>query len=304
MIQLPTISMLLLLAGSVGKGEPQTQESFQISVNVNLVMLNATVRDRSGISVADLRQQDFEIHEDGVKQTIRLFKQEDTPVTVGLVVDHSGSMRHKLASVVAAARSFVQSSNPEDQMFVVNFNEMASLGLPQSMRLTNRVDDLTSAIANSPTEGMTALYDAVLLARNHLQDANRSKKVLIVISDGSDNASKHKLAEVVKMAQESTILVYAIGIFGEDDPDRNPDVLRRLTGITGGEAYFPKHLDEVVATCERIAHDIRSQYTIGYISTNLAQNAAYRTIRVTAKSPPNRKLTVRTRAGYIAGGAK
>ena len=299
---LPTIS--LLLACIVGIAEAQTQEPFQVSVNVNLVLLNATVRDRSGTPVTDLSEQDFEIHEDGVKQDIRLFKREDTPVTVGLVVDHSGSMRHKLASVVAAARSFVQSSNPQDQMFVVNFNEKVTLGLPKDIRLTNRVDDLSFAIANSPTEGMTALYDAVFLGRNHLQDASFNKKVLIVISDGSDNASKHTLSEVVKMAQQSTILVYAIGVFGEDDPDRNPNVLRRLTGITGGEAFFPKHIDEVVSICERIARDIRSQYTIGYTSTNQATTNAFRTIRLTARSASKGRLSVRTRSGYVAGGPK
>ena len=297
---LPTISLLPLLACIVGGA--QTQEPFQLSVNVNLVLLNATVRDRNGTPVTDLSEQDFEVHEDGVKQDIRLFKREDTPVTVGLVVDHSGSMRHKLASVVAAARSFVQSSNPQDQMFVVNFNEKVTLGLPNEIRFTNRVEDLSFAIANSPTEGMTALYDAVFLGRNHLQDASFNKKVLIVISDGSDNASKHKLSEVVKMAQQSTILVYAIGVFGEED--RNPDVLRRLTGITGGEAFFPQKLDEVVAICERIARDIRSQYTIGYTSTNQGTTNAFRTIRLAARSASKGRLSVRTRAGYIAGGPK
>ncbi len=303
MIHLPTTS-LLLLASVVGNAEPQAQEPFQISVNVNWVILNVTVRDRTGLAVPGLKEQDFQVYEDGVKQTVRLFKHEDTPVTVGLVVDHSGSMRRKLANVVAAARTFVQTSNPEDQMFVVNFNDRVTLGLPKSIRHTNRVNDLAIAIANSPTEGMTALYDAVFEGRNHLQEDSNNKKVLIVISDGADNASKHKLVELLKLAQQSTIIVYAIGIFGEDDPDRNPEVLRRLAGITGGEAFFPKQLDEVVAICERIARDIRSQYTIGYISANSAQSAAYRTIRLTAKSAAKGKLSVRTRAGYIAGSAK
>ena len=301
---------LLLLVGLAGGAQLQapppikTQDPFQISVNVDLVVLNATVRDSKGRCAPDLREQDFAVYEDGVRQSIRLFRHEDIPVTVGLVVDHSSSMRPKLRDVIAAARTFVESSSPDDEMFVVNFNEKVTLGLPDFLPLTNRPEDLTSAIANAPARGMTALYDAIFEARNRLRTGTREKKVLIVISDGGDNASKHTLAEVLKMAAQSTALIYTIGIFGEEDADRNPGVLRRLAAETGGDAFFPKEFNEAVAICERIARDIRHQYTIGYHSAGKAQPGAYRTIRVTTGAAAGSgKLFVRARAGYIAGDA-
>jgi Ca-activated chloride channel family protein len=304
------LAFLLLPIGLLCAAEPQAPATidgqaprpYLISVNVNLVVLHPTVRDRKGRFASDLREQDFEIYEDGVRQSIRLFRHEDIPVTVGLVVDHSGSMGPKLADVIAAARTFVQSSSPEDQMFVVNFNEHVTLGLPDAIRLTDRSDELARAISNTPATGKTALYDAIVKGQERLQAGGPEKKVLIVISDGGDNASGHRLAEVLKMAEQSSALVYAIGIFDEQDPDRNPDVLRRLARTTGGEAFFPGQLNEVVAICERIAYEIRHQYTLGYVSSNAAQPGAFRVIRVVAQAPGKRKLFVHTRSGYIAGG--
>ena len=303
-LALPSLLLIGLAGGAQSLQAPASQEAqgpFQISVNVDLVVLNATVRDSKGRFAPDLREQDFAVYEDGVRQSISLFRHEDIPVTVGLVVDHSSSMKPKIGDVIAAARTFVESSSPDDEMFVVNFNEKVSLGLPDFLPFTVRYEDLTSAIANAPTRGMTALYDAIFEARNHLRTGTRDKKVLIVISDGGDNASKHTLAEVLKMAEQSTALIYTIGIFDEDDRDRNPGVLRRLAGETGGEAFFPNEFKDTVAICERIARDIRHQYTIGYHSASTAQPGAYRTIRVAAGGAGSGKLFVRARAGYIAG---
>jgi VWFA-related protein len=300
----------LLLIGFAGDAEPQAPpssgsqvtEPYRISVNVDLVVLHPTVRDRKGLFASDLREQDFEVYEDHVRQSIRLFRHEDTPVTVGLVVDHSTSMRRKLADVIAAARTFVWSSNQDDEMFVVNFNEHVTLGLPVAMHFTNRVDALESAILRAPATGQTALYDAVARGFERLQIGGREKKVLIVISDGGDNASVHTLADVLKIAGQSSALVYTIGVFDEEDPDRNPEVLRRLARATGGEAFFPGQLSEVVEICERIARDIRNQYTVGYVPTSTAQPGVYRSIRMNARAAGYGKLFVRTRSGYIAGG--
>ena len=300
-----TILLVVLLAGLVRNAEPQEPPSgddYRLSVSVNLVAVQATVHDRAAGYVSDLREQDFEVYEDGVRQSIRLFRHEDIPVTVGLVIDHSGSMRRKLAHVTAAARTFVQSSSPEDQMFVVNFNEKATLGLPDTIQFTDRSDELARAIANAPVTGQTALYDAIVKAHERLHAGTRDKKVLIVISDGGDNASSHTLAEVLKLSEQSSALMYTIGIFEEDDEDRNPAVLRRLARATGGEAFFPGQLDEVVAICERIARDIRHQYTIGYVASGHAKPGAWRAIRVVARAAGKGKLSVRTRSGYIAGG--
>ena len=300
---------MLLLSGLVGHARSQAPapihgqdpEAFKIAVSVDLVVLHPTVRDRKGSFASDVREQDFEVYEDGVRQSIRLFKHEDIPVTVGLVIDHSGSMHRKLPDVVAAAKTFARSSNQEDQMFVVNFNEHVTLGLPGEIGFTNRPDELESAIWRSSTTGQTALYDAVGKALERLQAGTREKKVLIVMSDGGDNASTHTLAEVLKMAEQSSALVYTIGLFDEQDPDRNPGVLRHLAQATGGEAFFPDQLDEVISICERIARDIRNQYTIGYFPTNRAQPGVYRAIRVVANGTAG-KLFVRARSGYIAGG--
>ena len=271
-------------------------------MDVSLVVLHATVSDRKGGFVSNLGEQDFEVYEDGVPQRIRLFRNEDIPVTVGLVVDHSTTMRPKLAEVTAAARTFVRSSNPEDEMFVVNFNETVSLGLPGTIRFTNSTAELENAITASPTGGQTALYDAIAKALEELQAGSRDKKVLIVVSDGGDNASARSLDQVMKLAGQSSAVIYTVGLFDEEDPDRNPGVLKRLAQATGGEAFFPDQLSEVVAICERIARDIRHQYTIGYVPTNLTHDGAYRAIRVLARAKGHGRLSVRTRTGYIAGG--
>ena len=203
------------------------------------MVLHATVTDRQGGFVSDLGEQDFEVYENGVPQRIRLFKNEDIPVTVGLVVDHSTTMRPKLAEVTAAARTFVRSSNREDEMFVVNFNEIVSLGLPRTIRFTDSTAELENAIATAPAGGQTALYDAIAKALEELQAGSRDKKVLIVVSDGGDNASARSLAQVMKLAEQSSAVIYTVGVFDEDDPDRNPGVLKRLAQATGGEAFLP-----------------------------------------------------------------
>jgi VWFA-related protein len=289
----PRTFLFFLLAGAAAS---------QISVNVDLVVLQATVSDRANHPVSDLHEQDFQVFEDNVRQSITLFRHEDVPVTVGLIVDHSGSMRPKLADVVEAARRFARSSNPEDQMFVVNFNEKVTFGLPPAMSLTSQPDELERAISKTPAAGKTALYDAVIEGLDRVRTGGPEKKALIVISDGGDNASTSHLGDVLKKAAQSNAMIYAIGIFDDEDPDRNPDVLRRLTQATGGEAWFPHQPGELVAICERIARDLRTQYTIGYVPSETAPAGVLRTIRVTAQTSGKRGLSVRTRSGYIPNG--
>lgn len=285
-------------APSAGQGSDKG--SFRIAVDVALVVLHATVIDRQGSLVTNLGEQDFEVYENGAPQHIQLFKNEDIPVAVGLVIDHSTSMEPKLAEVIAAARAFVRSSNREDEMFVVNFNEIASLGLPPSIRFTDSTAELERAIMIKATRGQTALYDAVAKGLDELQAGSRDKKVLVVVSDGGDNASRRKLDEVMKLAEVSTAVIYTVGVFDADDQDKNPGVLNRLARATGGEAFLPRQLDEVVAICERIARDIRHQYIIGYVPGNPARDGSYRAIRVLARTKGQGKLSVRTRTGYIA----
>jgi len=304
-IALPALFPILLAGLASAEALPAGQDrdaGFRISVDVALVVLPATVTDRQGGFVSDLGERDFLVYENGVLQHIQLFKNEDVSVTVGLVVDQSTSMRPKLTDVIAAARSFVRSSNPEDEMFVVNFNEHVSLGLPGAVRFTNNTVELANAIVVRPAGGQTALYDAIAKSLEELQAGSRDKKVLIVVSDGGDNASARSLSQVMKLAEQSSAVIYTIGLFDEEDEDRNPGVLKHLAQATGGEAFLPSQIGEVAPICERIARDIRHQYTIGYVPTNLAPDGAYRTIRVLARAPGHDKLSVRTRTGYRAGG--
>jgi len=294
---------LLLVLPSVAwppEDGPSQGDQGTIRVNVDLVVLHATVRNHEGILVSGLGQEDFQVFEDGVPQEIKIFSHEDTPVTVGLVVDSSGSMKSKRAKVIAAALAFARSSHPEDQMFVVSFNENVYFGLPDNTPFTDKEDQLQVALSRIKADGMTALYDATAAALAHLKKGKQDKKVLIVISDGADNASQHTVAQIMTMAGQSDAIIYPLGVFEQDDPDRNPGVLRRLARATGGEAFFPRSVDHVVPICEQIARDIRNQYTIAYVPTNRKQDGTYRVVRLQAGAAGHGRLVVRTRAGYYA----
>jgi Ca-activated chloride channel homolog len=293
----PAAELVLLLAAFAD----QAPQPYRVSVNVDLVVLNPTVQDRKGQCVWDLREENFEVYEDGIRQRIRLFRHEDVPVTVGLVIDHSGSMRRKISEVIAAARTFVRLSNPDDQMFVVNFNERVTLGLPSTISFTRRIDDLEYVILRPPETGQTALYDAIVEAEQRVATGSREKKVLIVVSDCGDNASKFELAEVLRKAEQSTAVVNTIPVFKNDDPDANPRVLKRLAQVTGGESFLSGERDALVANCERIARDIRQAYTIGYAPAGGVRPGVYRSIRVVARAEGGGKFAVRARDGYIAG---
>ena len=273
---------------------------YTIRVAVEMVVLHATVENRKGVHVSDLTKENFQVYEDRVLQQIKTFIHEDIPVTVGLVVDNSGSMRPKRADVTAAALAFARSSNPSDEMFVVNFNENVSFGLAADTPFTDQVPQLELALSRIKADGRTALYDAVAAALDHLKRAHRDKKVLIVITDGGDNASSQTLDAVTDMAIKSDAIVYAIGLFDEVDPDRNPRALKRLATATGGEAFLPESLQDVLPVCEHIAHDIRTQYAITYLPANQKQDGTYRAIQVKAKTPGFGRLSVRTRPGYYA----
>jgi len=300
-------AVLLLIAGTLPAQQSlpnSAGDGYTISVNVDVVILHATTQDRHGNLVSGLGKTNFRIYEDGVLQTIKYFSHEDIPVTVGLVVDNSGSMGSKRADVIAAALAFARSSNPQDQMFVVNFNEKVSFGLPNNVLFTDKAVQLELALSRIAADGETALYDAVAAALDHLKQGDRDRKVLIVISDGGDNASKHTLAEIMTAAGQPDATIYTIGIFDEGDGDSNPHVLKRLARNTGGEAFFPQSSKDVLAICERIAHDIRNQYTLAYVPTNRKRDGTYRGLRVEAITTSGRHLAARTRTGYFAAQAR
>jgi VWFA-related protein len=269
-------------------------------VDVNLVVLHVTVLDAKGQLASGLQPANFRVLEDGAPQTIRVFQHEDVPVAVGLIVDKSGSMVRKTKDVTAAALAFVRSSNPQDEMFVVNFNERVFFGLPDTELFSASAANLERALDGAPASGETALYDAIEAGLTHLNKATLDKKVLIVISDGGDNASHRTLRQVLESAGRSDAIIYTIGLFDESYTDRNPGVLRRIARITGGAAFLPTEASQVVPICTRIAEDIRHQYTIGYVPSRQQLDRAYRTIHVTATGPRGQKLLVRSRTGYIA----
>ncbi len=274
---------------------------YAIRTNVDLVVLRATVRDHAGAPVAGLGKDDFQVYEDKTLQQIEFFSHEDVPVTVGLVIDNSGSMKAKRSDVINAALAFAHSSNPEDEVFVVNFNEHISMGLPNNAPFTDDPRQLEIALSKNKADGLTALYDALAIAIEHLKLGKWEKKVLIVISDGGDNASKHTLPQIMTLLNQSSAIIYTMGIFDENDDDKNPHVLKQLSGASGGEAFLPKSLDEVLPICQQIAHDIRNQYTIAYSPTNKKPDGAYRTIEVKAPRIAGRgRLSVSTRTGYTA----
>lgn len=295
--------MALPIVARPQEGPPSTRrpsDPYTIRVRVGLVVLHATVQNHRGHLVSGLSKDEFQVYENGVQQQIQYFSHEDIPVTAGLVIDNSGSMGPKVRDVIAAALAFARSSNPQDQMFVVNFNEHVRFALPHNTPFTDQPGQLQVALSRIKADGETALYDAIAAGLEHLKCGNRDKKVLIVISDGGDNASRHNLEQVMTMARQSDAIIYTLGIFGQNDPDKNPHVLKRLARETGGEAFLPESLSEVVPICEQIARDIRNQYTIAYIPTKRKLDGTYRAIRVKAEAPHRGRLFVRTRAGYTA----
>ena len=297
----------------VAAGTPQAEKKgkeYTINVDVNLVVLHATVLDKKGRMVNDLGQTDFRVVEDGIAQKLSVFSHADIPVTMGIVIDDSGSMKEKRQSVNASAVTFVKTSNPSDQVFVVNFNDVYYLDTPGDF--ASNIEDLKSALDKIDSRGGTALYDAVYASIDHLKLGNRDKKVLLVITDGEDNASRYTFDELMARAQKSNAVVYTIGLLGSEEPGglfkihggeahRAAKVLEKIAEATGGVPYFPKSLDEVESTCRQIARDIRNQYTLAYYPTNAKKDGTFRNVRVEAFLPTSKaKLVVRTRPGYYA----
>jgi Ca-activated chloride channel homolog len=274
-------------------------DEYAYQVNVNMVILSATVLDRHNTPVSGLNKDNFQVYQDGVLQQIKDFSHDDIPVTAGILVDNSGSMAPKRDDVIAAALAFARSSNPQDQMFVVNFNDSVSFGLPADKSFADRPNQLQQALSGISAIGQTSLYDGIAAALDHLKLGSLDKKVLILISDGGDDASKHTLAQVIDMAKHSAAIIYAIGIFDEQDGDQNPSVLKRFAKETGGEAFFPESSKEIAPICEEIARDIRSQYALSYVPANAQHYGRYRAIEVRASAPGRGRLRVRTRAGYF-----
>ncbi|MBZ5680414.1 MAG: VWA domain-containing protein [Acidobacteriia bacterium] len=273
---------------------------FVFRKDVDEVLLHATVVDDKQHIITNLDRSAFTVFEDGKPQNIISFHHADIPVAMGIVIDNSGSMREKRAKVNQAALNLVRASNPQDEVFVVNFNDEYYL----DQDFTNDLLKMKEALEKIDAKGGTALYEAVVASGEHLKrNARLEKKVLFVVTDGEDNASRETLEQAVKQLQEENgPSVYAIGILGDEEhPKRAKRALEIIAQRTGGLAFFPKTLDEVDEISRTVARDIRNQYTIGYKPTNPRGAGGFRAVRVEAKAKGQRKMTVRTKSGYYAG---
>jgi Ca-activated chloride channel family protein len=278
---------------------PDSTASPTISVNSDLVAIPVRVTDSNGNVVSGLTLQDFSVFENGRPQKLSLFQQEDSPVTVGLVVDHSRSMGPKLAGVSAAVLAFAHSSNPQDEMFVVDFNDDVWLQMLGGKPFTHSADDLEKEIAAVSARGRTALYDAVAEGLTHLRFGHCEKKALIIVSDGGDNASHQKLSQILALAQRSQVLIYSIILQG-DAQEENPGILRRLSKSTGGISYSPSSAETIASISALIARDLRDQYTLGFVPERPANDTSFRKIQVKVSAPGRGKLRLRYRPGYFA----
>jgi VWFA-related protein len=288
-------------AAPQGQGQESGVEpgGFVFHSDVQEVVLHATVIDDKQRIVTDLDRNAFTVFEDGKPQVIKSFHHEDIPISLGIVIDNSGSMREKRAKVVKAALNLVKASNPSDEVFVVNFSD--EYFLDQSF--TSKISLLQSALEKYETRGGTALYDAVVASADELKRHGKlQKKILFVVTDGEDDASRENLEQAVhRLQEENGPTVYSIGLLGEERQRRARRALETISERTGGIAFFPRTLDEVDAISSTVARDIRNQYTIGYKPSTPKSVGGYRTIRVDARASGHGKLTVRTRSGYYAG---
>jgi Ca-activated chloride channel homolog len=279
--------------------QDEQQQGFVFHKQVEEVVLHATVVDDKQRLVTNLDKQAFTVLEDGRPQNIISFRREDIPVAMAVVIDNSGSMREKRDKVNKAAINLVKSSNPQDEVFIVNFNDEYYL----DQDFTNDLNKMREALEKVDTRGGTALYDAVVASADHLKkNAKLEKRVLFVVTDGEDNESQETLEQAIRRLQEENgPTVYAIGLLGEEKQRRARKALQFIAEKTGGIAFFPRSLEEVDSISRTVAHDIRNQYTLGYKPTNPKSAGGYRTIKVDAKAKGYGKLSVRTKSGYYAG---
>src|ERR1700730_375044 len=314
-----TLPVLLVALGLAGAGiacaqipseppppppnEPLKQQpGASIKVDVNLVVLHTSVLDDRGKFVEGLTQDNFRIYEDKTEQKLSVFKREDIPVSMGLVIDNSGSMRDKRPRVNEAALTLVQNSNPQDEAFVVNFNDDFSLDLDKDF--SSSIPELKEALERIDARGSTALFDAIIGSLDHLKKAAKEKKVLLIVTDGKDNPSRNSLEKTVREIQRTDTVIYTIGLLGQENKKSAKNAKKALNAIaeaSGGLAFFPENVEDVHAICEQVAHDIRHQYTLAYYPSNAAKDGTFRSVRVDVIPPRGHgKLVARTRNGYYA----
>lgn len=279
---------------------PPDGNEFRVRSEVDIVLLDVSVKDSKGGFVSGLQKDHFRVFENRQEQPISIFAAQDVPVTVGLVVDNSGSVRPVKPDVVTAALTFVTQSNPHDELFVVNFNDRVLMGLPDDMPFTDNHAMLREALLSNPAQGRTAFYDALKLALEHIEQGRLDKKTLVVIGDGGDNMSHSTKDELIAMAEQSLVTIYTIGLYNPGDKGKDPGFLKKLANITGGEYFHPDSSSDLVGASEKIAHDIRNRYTVGFNPDISTFDGKKRKLQVEVIGENGRKLEARTRQHYIA----
>ena len=295
-----TLSLLLGPFATAQSAKPPARPDDDVTfrADTRLVVLPISVSDRNGKLVTDLKQSAFKVFENGVEQPIKIFKREDVPVSLGIIIDNSGSMKEKRQKVEIASMDMVKASNPQDEVFIVNFNDEAWLDVP----MTSDIKKMQAGVERIDSRGGTAMRDAISMSIDYLKkEGKRQKKVLLVITDGNDNASTMNLEKLVSRAQQNEVLLFSIGLLNEEER-REAKIARRaldtLTRESGGLAFYPKSLSEADQITLQVAHEIRNQYTIAYSPTVPEMDGSFRQIKVTVNGPGH--PMVRTRTGYYA----
>ncbi len=275
----------------------QEESVFKLNVNVDLTEVHVSVTDEKDHPIGNLIKDNFRVFEDQREQKLSVFKHEDIPLSLGLVIDNSRSMEPRKQRMDAAVLAFVRKSNPEDETFIVHFDDTARL----NSDFTNSISLLEDTLARVKPFGQTAIYDALILALDHMKQAKQTKTAILLFTDGIDNASKHTVDEAIEAAERSQVAVYTVGLLSESGGQKAEDSLVRIARATGGRSFFPLTVDEARADMERVARDLREQYTLGYIPSNPSHAGEWRSVRVEISPPPGLPRTLRLNANYRHG---
>ena len=308
LILLLSISVYSQISKDKSEASKGRNEGYKIGVNVDLVLMYASVFDKNGHFVEGLKQKNFKVYEDGIEQRIETFAQEDVPLTIGILLDLSGSMRSKIEQVNKAALAFIRASNPQDEAFLIGFNDEVEL----LQDFTSDIDEITDALENTLVTGGTSLYDAIYLGVQKAHTGKRPKKAVVVITDGEDRDSYYKLGELIPKVQESDVQVFCVG-FMDPIPDKGffgrwsksteekaRNALKQIAEDTGGKAFFPDEVGDIHAIVAEIATELRSQYSLGYFSSNTARDGSFRRVKIRLMGDNAAANLIRYRRGYYA----
>lgn len=308
LIILLSIGVYTKTSKGITEGSKRQSEGYKIGVNVDLVLMYASVFDKNGHFVEGLKQKNFKVYEDGMEQKIETFAQEDVPLTIGILLDLSGSMRSKIDQVNKAALAFIRASNPQDEAFLIGFNDEVEL----LQDFTSDIDEITDSLENTVVTGGTSLYDAIYLGVQKAHTGKRPKKAIIVITDGEDRDSYYKLGELISKVQESDVQVFCVGfmdpipdkgLFGrwsKSTEEKARDALRQIAEDTGGKAFFPDEVEDIHPIVAEIATELRSQYSLGYFSSNTVRDGSFRRVKIRLMGDNAAQNLIRYRRGYYA----